>query len=171
MKVIMKVKNTIAMIALAISASYVHSATFTIEKQNTSFSIDGNGGAIEGQQLYLWNTNTNNVNQQWVQVNHGDGYYNRISQSCTFIFMTLQNVCFRTPERFMIKARILLMVVPLITYVTTSMICSGVPKGEYLIKSKGLYAALLVSIREQPFSSINALPLSLLILAETSISR
>ncbi|PCH95548.1 MAG: hypothetical protein COB83_08385 [Gammaproteobacteria bacterium] len=52
---------------------------------------------------------------------------------------------------------------------------------------KGLYAALLISIRtlhgcsflenagahspEQPFSSINALPLSLLILAETSISR
>jgi len=36
---------------------------------------------------------------------------------------------------------------------------------------KGLYAALLISIREQPFSLINALPLSLLILAETSISR
>jgi len=52
---------------------------------------------------------------------------------------------------------------------------------------KGLYAALLISTRtlhgcsflenagayspEQPFPSINALPLSLLILAETSISR
>ncbi len=36
---------------------------------------------------------------------------------------------------------------------------------------KGLYAALLISTREQPFSSINALPLSLLILAETSILR
>ena len=36
---------------------------------------------------------------------------------------------------------------------------------------EGLYAALLISTREQPFSSINALPLSLLILAETSISR
>jgi len=36
---------------------------------------------------------------------------------------------------------------------------------------KGLYAALLISTREQPFSSINALPLSLLILAETDISR
>ena len=34
-----------------------------------------------------------------------------------------------------------------------------------------LYAALLISTREQPFSSINALPLSLLILAESSISR
>ena len=52
---------------------------------------------------------------------------------------------------------------------------------------KGLYAALLISIRtlhgcsllenagayspEQPSSSINVLPLSLLILAETSISK
>ena len=39
----------------------------------------------------------------------------------------LQNARFRTPERFMIKARILLMVVPLITYATMSMICSGGP--------------------------------------------
>ncbi|HBF72677.1 MAG TPA: translation initiation factor SUI1 [Alteromonas australica] len=46
-----------------------------MEKNNTAFSIDGNGGAIEGQQLYLWNTNTSNVNQQWVQISHGDGYY------------------------------------------------------------------------------------------------
>ena len=34
---------------------------------------------------------------------------------------------------------------------------------------KDLYAALLILTREQPFSSINTLPLSLLILAETSI--
>ncbi|MAF71016.1 MAG: translation initiation factor SUI1 [Alteromonas sp.] len=46
-----------------------------MEKNNTAFSIDGNGGAIEGQQLYLWNTNTSNVNQQWIQISHGDGYY------------------------------------------------------------------------------------------------
>ncbi|HAW76618.1 MAG TPA: translation initiation factor SUI1, partial [Alteromonas australica] len=46
-----------------------------MEKNNTTFSIDGNGGAIEGQQLYLWNTNTSNVNQQWIQISHGDGYY------------------------------------------------------------------------------------------------
>ena len=38
-----------------------------------------------------------------------------------------QDVRFRTPERFMIKARILLMVVPLITYATMNMICSDVP--------------------------------------------
>jgi len=36
---------------------------------------------------------------------------------------------------------------------------------------KGLYAALLISIREQPLLSINALPISLLTLDETSISK
>jgi len=57
----------------------------------------------------------------------------------------------------MIKARILLMVVPLITYATTSIIGSAPRKASF----KGLYAALLISTREQPFSSTNALPLSL----------
>ena len=36
---------------------------------------------------------------------------------------------------------------------------------------KSLFSALLILTREQPFSSINALPLSLLILAEMSISK
>jgi len=31
----------------------------------------------------------------------------------------------------MVKARILLMVVPLITYATTGIICSGAPQGEF----------------------------------------
>ena len=35
-------------------------------KNNTAFSIDGNGGAVVGQQpLYLWSSNNSNVNQQW----------------------------------------------------------------------------------------------------------
>lgn len=71
----MKFKHTLCLTALALVANYANSATFVMEKNNTSFSIDGNGGAIEGQQIYLWSTNTNNVNQQWVQISHGDGYY------------------------------------------------------------------------------------------------
>lgn len=46
-----------------------------LQKQNTSFSIDGNRGAIEGQEVYLWDTDTNNVNQQWLETNLGSGYY------------------------------------------------------------------------------------------------
>ncbi|MEI6895076.1 MAG: polysaccharide lyase family 7 protein [Colwellia sp.] len=71
----MNIIKTTAWAALALSTSLVNAATFTIEKQETSFSIDGAGGAIEGQQIYLWSTNTSNVNQQWGQISHGDGYY------------------------------------------------------------------------------------------------
>jgi len=46
-----------------------------------------------------------------------------------YIPVILQNTSFRTFERFMIKARILLMVVPLIRYATMSMICSDAPVG------------------------------------------
>jgi len=59
----------------ALNTSALNAATFNMEKNGTSFSVDGNGGAQEGQQLYLWATNTNNANQNWVQVSHGDGYY------------------------------------------------------------------------------------------------
>jgi len=43
--------------------------------------------------------------------------------------MTPQDASFRMPERLMIKARILLMVVPLITYATMNMIFSDIPVG------------------------------------------
>jgi poly(beta-D-mannuronate) lyase len=71
----MKIAYALSCAALVIAAPASQAATFVMEKNNTAFSIDGNGGAIEGQQLYLWNTNTSNVNQQWVQISHGDGYY------------------------------------------------------------------------------------------------
>ena len=71
----MKVAFTLPCALLAIAATNAHAATFVMEKNNTAFSIDGNGGAVVGQQPYLWNTNLNNVNQQWVQISHGDGYY------------------------------------------------------------------------------------------------
>jgi len=40
-----------------------------------------------------------------------------------------QDASFRMSERFMVKACILLMVVPLKTYATKSMICSDIPAG------------------------------------------
>ncbi|MBQ4834714.1 polysaccharide lyase family 7 protein [Pseudoalteromonas sp. MMG010] len=61
--------------AISLLSAFTQAATFTIEKQNTSFSIDGNGGAISNQQIYLWNTNESNVNQQWIQIQQDNGYY------------------------------------------------------------------------------------------------
>jgi len=47
---------------------------FTMQKRNTNFSIDGAGGAQVGLNIYLWNTNPNNVNQQWVDIDRGNGF-------------------------------------------------------------------------------------------------
>lgn len=40
-----------------------------------AFAIDGAGGAQNGQSVYLWGQNQNNPNQQWVEIDRGNGYY------------------------------------------------------------------------------------------------
>jgi len=49
-------------------------ATYNMRKRNTNHSIDGNGGAQSGQQIYLWGTNLGNVNQQWEEIDAGNGF-------------------------------------------------------------------------------------------------
>lgn len=47
-----------------------------IRKRNgQGFAIDGNNGADNAQSVYLWNQNSNNVNQQWLEIDQGNGYY------------------------------------------------------------------------------------------------
>jgi enterochelin esterase-like enzyme len=41
----------------------------------TGFSIDGNNGGANGQQIYLWAGDASNVNQTWVEIDRGGGYY------------------------------------------------------------------------------------------------
>ncbi|MEO1230793.1 MAG: polysaccharide lyase family 7 protein [Myxococcota bacterium] len=65
-------------------------ATFVLEKQGTNHSIDGNNGATQGQALYLWSTSLSNVNQNWVQLNRGGGYYSYRKQN-TNLCMDGQN--------------------------------------------------------------------------------
>lgn len=48
---------------------------FTLEKQNQNFSIDGGVGAEVGRQVFLIQTNLNNVNQQWIEIDRGNGFY------------------------------------------------------------------------------------------------
>jgi len=85
-----------------------------------------------------------------------------------YILMLLQNARFRTFEQFMIKALVFINGRSLKKKSNDEHDLLRRPRRASL---KGLYAALLISTRERPFSSINALLLSLLILAETSISR
>ena len=40
----------------------------------TNFSIDGGKDATNGRQVYLWNTNTSNANQQWEEISISGGF-------------------------------------------------------------------------------------------------
>jgi len=61
--------------ALAGVSTSAMSDTFVLEKYDTGFSIDGGGGAANERQVYLWPTNTSNVNQQWEEISVGSKYY------------------------------------------------------------------------------------------------
>jgi len=48
----------------------------TIRKRNASgFGLDGGNGAANAQNVYLWNHNPNNVNQQWEEIDRGGGFF------------------------------------------------------------------------------------------------
>ena len=65
--------NAASLVLLVSVSSYANAVV--MQKQNTAFSIDGNNGARQGQQVYLYETNTNNVNQQWIESSVGGGYF------------------------------------------------------------------------------------------------
>ena len=46
-----------------------------ISKRNQPFALDGNNGAANGQSTYLWASQQNNVNQQWIEIPRGNGFY------------------------------------------------------------------------------------------------
>ncbi len=50
--------------------------TVQMVKRNASgFAIDGGIGGQNGQTVYLWTSNSSNVNQQWIEIPRGYGYY------------------------------------------------------------------------------------------------
>ena len=46
-----------------------------LKRNAASFAIDGNNGGDDGQDVYLWSENDSNVNQQWYEIDRGNGYY------------------------------------------------------------------------------------------------
>ena len=65
--------NNISIIPKSVtpSSNIVH-----MKKRNaSSFAIDGNSGGADGQNVYLWSSNAANVNQQWIEIDRGNGYY------------------------------------------------------------------------------------------------
>ena len=76
----MKIINTMsALFMLSVSlgiAQTGNAQTVHMQKANTSFAIDGNNGSVgDREQVYLYNANQNNVNQQWTEHDRGNGYY------------------------------------------------------------------------------------------------
>ncbi len=50
--------------------------TVHLAKRNASgFALDGGNGGANGRQIYLWSNDVNNVNQAWVEIDRGNGYY------------------------------------------------------------------------------------------------
>ena len=77
-------KKTIQVASLLLltpTSSYAADNLVVMQKQNTTFSIDGNNGARQGKQVYLWETNQANVNQQWVETSISGGYYSYQKQN------------------------------------------------------------------------------------------
>ncbi len=56
------------------AVSVTGQSEFRLEKHKTDFSVDGNNGAQEGQQIYLWDSNNENINQQWVEKRLSNGF-------------------------------------------------------------------------------------------------
>ena len=73
--------GAVSLLLLAPTSIYAADNVVVMQKQNTEFAIDGNRGAQQGQQVYLWETNQENVNQQWVEVSVNGGYYSYQKQN------------------------------------------------------------------------------------------
>ncbi len=58
----------VAILCLSGVSITAQSAIVSMEKRNTNFSLDGGNGAANQQPVYLWNSNTSNVNQQWEEI-------------------------------------------------------------------------------------------------------
>lgn len=78
MKLSKVIPPSLIVVALTCTTSALVSAQTLvhIKKRNAQdFALDGNVGSTNGQSVYLWGQNQNNVNQQWVEINRGGGYY------------------------------------------------------------------------------------------------
>lgn len=65
-----------ALFVLGLFSAGSSADTVLMQKQDTGYAIDGNNGTSqEEEQVYLWTTDADNVNQQWIEISQGDSYY------------------------------------------------------------------------------------------------
>ena len=61
------------------------SRTVNIRKRNANgFALDGGRGGARGQNVYLWTFSESNVNQQWEEIDRGDGFFSYQKRGTNF---------------------------------------------------------------------------------------
>ena len=45
------------------------------KRSASNYALDGNRGGLNGQSIYLYDANQNNINQQWAEIERGDDYF------------------------------------------------------------------------------------------------
>jgi len=73
-------KRPLSLIALCILAAPITSSAEDtivqmIKRNASNFAIDGGRGSANAQDVYLWEENDRNANQQWIETDRGNGYY------------------------------------------------------------------------------------------------
>ncbi|MBX2848701.1 MAG: RICIN domain-containing protein [Acidiferrobacterales bacterium] len=52
-----------------------HPVVQMVKRNAANYAIDGNHGGDDEQSVYLWSQDLNNINQQWYEIDRGNGYY------------------------------------------------------------------------------------------------
>ncbi|WP_159090645.1 RICIN domain-containing protein [Aquimarina aquimarini] len=55
-----------------------------IKRNAPGFALDGGNGGANAQNVYLWSNNGSNVNQQWIEVDQGSGFYSYVKKGTNF---------------------------------------------------------------------------------------
>ena len=55
-----------------------------VKRNAPGFALDGDRGGENRQNIYLWSENENNVNQQWVEIDRGNGYFSYQKRNTNF---------------------------------------------------------------------------------------
>lgn len=77
--------NERTLVSTGVIVSNNNKKIVSLRKRNaTGFGIDGNHDGSNGQNVYLWSYNANNENQQWEEIDHGNGYFSYLKLDTNF---------------------------------------------------------------------------------------
>ena len=78
MKLTKKIVSAGLLLVMGLGVANLANAQTLVQIKKRSaqgFALDGGHGAANGQNVYLWGQRSTNVNQQWIEINRGNGFY------------------------------------------------------------------------------------------------